>query len=202
MILDIFIGIPILFFILLGVRDGIVRKLVAIIVLIGGLFLGQLYMHPVGTYLANRGWINSTDAQHDGFLIIFLGLAILQTLLYKILTGSYKIGGVADRIGGTVLGFIEGTIFVSSLLFIFALSGSPDRQTKRDSRFYKSVVNIAPQILDMTSSLDIDAFDKLKETGTPGAVKIGDGIKDIHPSVDSSAVLDKKKQLYNRDRNR
>jgi len=100
-------------------------------------------------------------------LIIFLGLLIVQGFLYRIITGSYKIGGIADRIGGIILGFIEGVLFVSSLLFIFAMTDFPDRQNKHDSQFYKSVVNIAPQILDMTSTIGPDVVNKLKDVGSP-----------------------------------
>ncbi len=170
MLLDILIGGPILFFILLGVRDGIVRKLVAIIVLIAGLILGHLFMRDVENILAGRGGISHEDAPVNGFLLIFFGLFIIQSLVYKTLTGSYKIGGIPDRIGGIVLGFIEGALLVSSLLYIFAMSDFPDYQTKRYSMFYKSVVNIAPQILDMTSTVVPDVLDKLKEVGTPSSI--------------------------------
>lgn len=166
MLLDILIGVPILIFILLGLRDGVVRKFVAIIVLIAGLILGQNYMHAVGKFLIGQEGASSSDAPMYGFLIIFLGLFIVQALLYKIITRSYKIGGLADRIGGIILGFIEGAIFISSLLFILALSGFPDRETKRDTRFYKTLVNIAPKILDFTSTLNTETFNKLKEIGT------------------------------------
>jgi uncharacterized membrane protein required for colicin V production len=159
-------------------------------------------MHTVGDYLADKGWIRPANAPIDGFLIIFIGLAIIQGLLYRMLTSGYKIGGLADRVGGTLLGFIEGAIFISSMLFIFALSGFPDQETKRDARFYKPIVNIAPQILDIASSLDSETTDKLKEVGSPGAIKSGNNINGLHPSVDTSAVLSKQKQLEIRNRNR
>ena len=54
MLLDILIFIPVLMCILFGLRDGIVRKLVAIVVLIAGLILGQLYMRDVGEFLADH----------------------------------------------------------------------------------------------------------------------------------------------------
>jgi uncharacterized membrane protein required for colicin V production len=174
MLLDILIFTPLLLYILLGVRDGTVRKLIAIVVLIGGLIAGQIYMRDVGAMIVGRGGIDSEDAPIYGFLIIFFGLFILQSLLYKIITKNYKIGGIPDRVGGTVLGFIEGAIFVSSLLFIFAMAGFPDRQTKHDSSFYKSFVNIAPQILDLTSTVGPDVLEKFKEIGTPGS---GEGNK-------------------------
>ena len=59
------------------------------------------------------------DAPIYGFLVIFLGLFVLQGLVYRIVAKNYKIGGFADRIGGIVLGFIEGVIFVSSTAFYF-----------------------------------------------------------------------------------
>jgi uncharacterized membrane protein required for colicin V production len=176
MLLDILIGIPMLIFILLGLRDGVVRKLVAIVVLIAGLVLGQIFMHDIGQFLSDNGWIRSSNPFIYGFLIIFMGMVILQGLLYKILAGGYKIGGFADRIGGMIFGFIEGALFISSLLFIFALSGFPSRETRRDARLYAPIVNIAPQILDFTSSLGPDSFQKVKgfdsSSGIDGKKKV------------------------------
>jgi len=163
-LLDILIGVPIIVFILFGARDGVVRKLVAIVVMLAGLILGQLFMNPVGSFFAGEG---NPDAPMYGFLFTFLGLVILQSILYRTLTTSYKIGGIADRVGGTILGFFEGALFISCMLYIFALSGFPDRVTKRDARFYNPVVNIAPKILDITSTISSEALEKLKDTSSP-----------------------------------
>jgi uncharacterized membrane protein required for colicin V production len=170
MLLDILIFVPILICILFGLRDGIVRKLVAIVVLIAGLILGQIYMHDLGKYFVEQGGASQENAPIYGFLSIFLGLLLVQGLFYRIVAKNYKIGGFADRIGGLILGFIEGVLFVSSLLFIFALFGFPSNSTKRDSQFYKSVVNIAPKILDLTSTVGPEVFDKLKDMGSPDAI--------------------------------
>jgi uncharacterized membrane protein required for colicin V production len=180
MLVDILIFIPTLMCILFGVRDGIVRKIVAIVVLIAGLILAQLYMHDVGKYLAEHAGASEENASTYGFLCIFLGLFLVQGFLYRIIAKNYKIGGIADRIGGIVLGFLEGVLFVSSLLFIFAMSGFPDNQNKRDSQFYKSVVNIAPQILDLTSAVGPDVIDKLKDMGSPESPD-KDKVKKVRP---------------------
>ena len=179
MLLDILIFVPVLMCILFGLRDGIVRKLVAIVVLIAGLILGQIYMRDVGDLLVGRGGTNPEDAPIYGYLVIFLGLLIVQGLFYKI-------GGFADRIGGIVLGFIEGVLFVSTLLFIFATSDFPDRNNKRDSQFYKSVVNIAPQILDMTSTVGPEVLNKLKDVGTPESIDKDKVKKNLPRSTEKS----------------
>jgi len=193
MLLDILIFVPVLMCILFGFRDGIVRKLVAIVVIIAGLILGQMYMRDVENLLGGHGGTGREDAPTNGFLIIFLGLLILQGVLYRILAKNYKIGGFADRMGGLVLGFVEGALFVSSLLFIFAMSDFPDKNNKRDSQFYKSVVNIAPQILDFTSSLGNDSYENLKEIGTSSAGERNKKAHGIHKSTDSSTDENKKR---------
>lgn len=177
MLLDIMIIIPLILFLSLGLRDGVVRKLVAIAVLIASLFLGQLFMQPFGSFLSSRRIVSPSDGPMYAFMFIFFGLFIVQSLLYRLITKNYKIGGVADRIGGVVLGFIEGSIFVSSMLVILSLSGFPDRETSRDTRLYKPFVNIAPQILDITSAFSADQAAKTKEINPPGSVKSNDSNK-------------------------
>jgi uncharacterized membrane protein required for colicin V production len=171
MLLDLLIITPLILYLALGLRDGVVRKLVAIAVLIAGLFIGQLLMQPFGNFLASRRIVNSSDAHMYAFLFIFLGMFIVQSLLYRLITSNYKIGGVADRIGGTVLGFIEGMIFISSILVILALSGFPDKETSRDTRLYKAVVNIAPQILDLSSIVNPEQSAKSKDGDSSGTTK-------------------------------
>jgi hypothetical protein len=60
------------------------------------------------------------------------------------------------------------------------MSGFPDNQNKRDSQFYKSVVNIAPQILDLTSAVGPDVIDKLKDMGSPESPD-KDKVKKVRP---------------------
>ncbi|GEM_PF-893737 len=202
MMLDILLGVPLIIFTLLGLRDGIVRKIVASLVFVAGLFLGQMYMRKVGAFMVDNGWVGSSNASMYGFLLIFMSLTVLQGLLYRMLAGGYKIGGIADRIGGVAFGFIEGALFLSSLLFIFAFSGVPAHETSRDSRLYKPIVNIAPQILDFTSSLGPDAMERLKEIGNSGAVEENVGKTTKRFSIDSISTAERKRQneLLNRAR--
>ena len=180
-------------FILLGLRDGVVRKLVAIVSLIAGLFLGQLYMHDFGQFLSDNGWIHSDDSSMYAFLFIFLGIAVLQGLLYSILAKGYKIGGLADRVGGLILGFIEGALFLSCLLLILSVTGFPSREIKRDARLYEPIVNIAPQILDLTSSIESEPNEKHKEPGKAQPVK-GYGQGSNPESIDTAAAMETKRQ--------
>ncbi len=191
MLLDILIFFPILTCILYGLRDGIVRKLVAIVVLIGALILAQLFMRDMGDFLAGRAGINHEYAPMYGFLFVFIGLLVLQGLLYRYLTHRYKIGGIPDRIVGSVLGFFQGVLLVSSLLYIFTMYGFPDYQTKKYSVFHKSVVNIAPMILDLTMNIGPDVYEKFNEVVTTKSSEKEKIKKDV-PNSDGKETEPKK----------
>lgn len=151
MILDLFLIVPLILFTLLGLRDGIVKKLVGIASIILGLFLGQGYMHDVGQFLVENMGTTPSSAPAMGFFWIFLFTTLVTSIVYRITSNNFKIGGIADRVLGAVLGFVQGALIASSLLLIMAFQGIPSRTTARDSRMYKPLVNIAPQILDFGS---------------------------------------------------
>lgn len=162
MLLDLLITGPLILFTALGLRDGIVRKLVACIAFLIGLIAGHFFMHDVGEFLVANAGTDPSDGPTYGYLTIFLSVAVVQGILYKLITGGYKIKGIADRIGGTVVGFFEGLLFLSALFYILTLSGIPGRATARDSRFYKPIVNIAPQILDLVTTFNPETVGKTK----------------------------------------
>ncbi len=157
MVLDLFLVFPLILFSLFGLRDGLVKKLVSIGAIVLALFLGQAFMRDVGNFMIENMGTAKSDAPSNGFMAIFLGVTLVTSLLYRVLSGNFKIGGIADRILGVVLGFIQGALIASCLLFFMAMQGSPSHQTVRDSRFYKPLANLAPQILDLGAELGPEA---------------------------------------------
>ncbi len=168
--LDLLIAMPIIIFSLIGFRDGLVKKLVAIIMMVLGLVAAQTYRADVGRMIAEFIGIYNNTFATLGFLTIFIGVVTLQALLYRILTANYKIGGVADRSLGGILGFVQGMIFISVILMVYSVEGIPSQQVKRDSRFYSLVINIAPQILDATSGIVPEFKDRLDELTKPSEI--------------------------------
>ncbi len=188
MLLDIMLGMPILFTSLLGFRDGIVRKLIAVLAMIIGLIIGHLYMRDVGKLLISYFDTDATEAPMKGFLYIFLAVVALSGLLYRLIAGGYKIGGIADRSIGAAIGLFQGMLFVSALLMIYSLEGIPSRSTSRDSRLYTPVVNIAPQIVDFLVNIGPETNETLKDIGTP---RIGSDSSRRSPDQREKDLLDK-----------
>ena len=171
MLLDLILLCPLILYSLFGLRDGIVKKLVGIGAIIAALFLAQGYMRDAGDFMSHNMGVAVSNAPSMGFLGIFLGMTLLTSLIYRIASGNYKIGGIADRILGSVLGFVQGALLASSLLLFMALQGSPSRELARDSRLYKPLVNLAPQILDLGAELGPEAVKHIDSLTKPESTK-------------------------------
>ena len=171
MLLDLFLVSPLILYSLLGLRDGIIRKLVSIVAIITALFLAQTFMHDVGQFLIENVGTKPESAPSSAFVCIFLVVTLLASVIYRVTSDNYKIGGVADRVLGGVLGFVQGALIASCLLLMLAFHGSPSRETIRESRLYKPLVNLAPQILDLGAEFGPGAVKNLEKLTSPGGNK-------------------------------
>jgi uncharacterized membrane protein required for colicin V production len=172
MIIDLVILLPWVGFGVLGFRDASVRKLTAIVVSIIALFVGQLLMHDVGNLFKSQLHVQPADAPMLAFLAIFFFMFFLQSILYRFLTGNYKIGGIVDRICGVVLGLVEGAVVISIIIFILTMQGPPSRRTLWDSRLYHPTASIAPRIMDFFSSMVSTANESVKDLTSPGSKEL------------------------------
>lgn len=174
MVIDLVILLPLIGFGVLGFRDGSARKLVAIVVIILGMFLGHVSMHGLGTFLSENLKYQPATAPITAFLMIFLILFLLQLTLYRLVTGNYKFaregaGSVVDRICGAPLGVVEGVIFISVFIMLITMRDGPPRsRTTRDSRLYAPVASVAPQIMDLFSNALPAAKEALENIASPG----------------------------------
>jgi uncharacterized membrane protein required for colicin V production len=168
MIIDIVILLTWVAFGALGFRDASARKLVAIVMAIVAMFLGQWLMHDLGTIFRDQLHVQPAAAPMDAFLFIFFFIMFLQSILYRFLTGNYKFGGIIDRIIGVPLGLVEGAVFISVVIFILTMDGPPSRRMIWDSRLYHTAASIAPRIMDTFSSAATSAGETLRDVAAPG----------------------------------
>jgi uncharacterized membrane protein required for colicin V production len=169
MIIDVIILLPWVVFGALGFRDASVRKLSAIATCILAMFLSQWLMHDLGTLMQDKLHVLPEDAPVLAFAIIFFFTLFLQSILYRFLTGNYKIGGIVDRIGGVALGLVQGGIVISVVIFIFAMQEPPSEKTTRDSRLYGTTASFAPRIMDLFSSTLSTAGQSMRDVASPGS---------------------------------
>ncbi|MBM4160539.1 MAG: CvpA family protein [Ignavibacteria bacterium] len=171
MIMDLLILFPIIGFAALGFRDGLVRKLVAIVVAILAMFIAHFLMQDVAKLLIDLSNAQPATAPMTAFFTVFFIIFVLQIVLYRFLAHNYRIGGIVDRIIGSVIGIAQGVLMVSIMFMIFTLQGPPSRRLIWDSRLYRPVVSIAPVIKDYLSNLVASGQESVEQLTAPGETK-------------------------------
>ncbi|MEX1275190.1 MAG: CvpA family protein [Bacteroidota bacterium] len=171
MTLDFLFLLPLIVFAALGFRDGMFRKLVAIVCVIGAMFAAQYFQQDLAKVLRREFAVDPADAPAQAYYFIFIGIVLVQSLLYRLLAKGYKVGGIADRIIGSGLGLFEGMLIISVILVMFSLQGIPNRKLVRESRLYTLLIGIAPRITDIAATAMPDAQKSLKELTTPESWK-------------------------------
>jgi uncharacterized membrane protein required for colicin V production len=162
MIIDLMIIFPVIALCVLGFRDGIVKKGIALLVTFSAMIIAQLLMSDTAEFYMSEFDLERSEAVIYAFYSVFFGLIFLQSLMYRLAASDYKIGGIADRFVGSGLGLLQGLLIMSVIFMMLSLNGFPSRQYRNDSRLYKSVVNIAPQLLDFTLETVPEATEELK----------------------------------------
>jgi|TARA_Y100001001_G_C7763613_1_gene222601 membrane protein required for colicin V production len=101
-----------------GFRTGIIKMIVPLVVVVVGLALSSRIAGPVGnilSFISDNENVQSIAA----FIVIFIGLLILGTVLSrvtKILVNIIPLGGLANNASGAVIGLVVGFILLSGIL--------------------------------------------------------------------------------------
>jgi membrane protein required for colicin V production len=149
---DILILVGILLYAALGVRDGFFRKLYGIIVFVVALIAATKLMAPFSEFLINSMEFSETTAIILAIFIVFIGVIIIASLLYRWFGKSASDTiNIWSRIFGGVLGFAQGIVAVSLILVMLGLFDIPSKEDKEGSALYEDVYQVTPNILDYTT---------------------------------------------------
>ena len=142
-----------------GWRSGLLKKLMALLFLIIGVFVGALYANAFAVAVLGSFKLPESIAAGAAFLIIVLGIMMIQSLLYGLVI-KRMVDGIWNHIGGMIAGVFEGTLFVSVILIFLSISFQvPSQQVRDDSVFYKPLKNFAPQVFDNAMTMIPDSHD-------------------------------------------
>jgi len=101
-----------------GFRTGIIKMIVPLVVVVIGLALSSRIAEPIGNILS---FISENENVQSiaAFIVIFIGLLILGTILSKVIKIAVSIiplGGLANSASGAIIGLIIGFILLSGIL--------------------------------------------------------------------------------------
>lgn len=173
--IDIIILIGLLLYMILGFRDGLLKKVFGILSFWGGLIIATKLMVPVGDLFTE--WIGFS---HEVSLIFAFGFLFL--VISVGVNFAYRKFGSSDseslkifsRICGVILGACQGMLAMSLLLIMFSLFDIPSKETKEESLFYDQTYQFAPTIFNYTTQWipgSKNFMDELKSKIEPFQIK-------------------------------
>ena len=151
--LDIILAIFLLLGFLLGLKDGLLKKIFTLIAVLLGIFLSYRFFRFGSAYLMNNAHFSPQLAVITSFLVIFLAVYILIRLIYRFFEPDKPKYSVLNRILGGIVGLVQAAIVASFLLLAASFFQFPNEEMKETSKLYTPLLNIAPQMIDITSSV-------------------------------------------------
>ena len=126
--LDIIIGIILILFAIVGLRNGIIREAFSLAAFIGGIYGAIKLSDMVGKWLGNIINVSPEWMSVISFILVFIALALLINWLGNMLANlieSVSLGFI-DKLGGIVFGIAKGFLLVGVLILLLDFFGIKD----------------------------------------------------------------------------
>lgn len=141
-----------------GWTRGMVRQAVSVFGIIIGFLLAKAFCSVLGTSLAPESE-HPTLVSGACFVLIWLGVPIALGLVGELVSTALNkmcVLGVANKIGGAVIGFLKYGFVLGALVWVLSAVGIVSEETLQRSRFCSSLREIPVTVYRMLAS-DKDA---------------------------------------------
>jgi membrane protein required for colicin V production len=153
-IIDIILGVILLFAFYTGLKKGLFVTLASLIGLIAGVYGAIYFSHYAGAYLSNAFNWSEQVTNLAAFAVTFLAIVFVISLAGKLLTkvADFAALGLINKLAGGVFNTLK-IAFIVSVIFMFissstSVSGLLISEDKRDSsKLYGPIASIAPILL-------------------------------------------------------
>ena len=141
--------LPVLYF---GIKNGLVKQLVAVAVIYLGISLSLRFSTPVAEWVMEHVKITEFWAKAVSFLLIFLVVALLLSLLGKIIDKIIKISmlGWLDKLLGIVMTFCLFALVISVIVYFVdsanKLMDFIPKEKLEESRFFPMLLEFSQQV--------------------------------------------------------
>ena len=174
-ILDIIIGLLLLYGLYKGIRNGLLVELASLIALIAGLYGAIHFSYIVGEYLSEKMEWNERYMNTISFLITFCIIVLVVNIAGKLLTkiADFAMLGLLNKIAGGIFGALKVAVILGALLIFFDRTnnqlGFIKQESIDESRLYMPVKEIGAlvfsKVLKENGPLDVEPpQDKDKNT--------------------------------------
>ena len=141
--------LPVLYF---GIKNGLIKQVVAFAVIYFGIMLSLKFATPVADWVVQHVKIPEFWAKAVSFILIFFVVALLLNLLGKLLEKIIKISllGWLNKLLGIVVTFCIFALVLSVVVyFVDSANNLLDfipKEKLEESRFYPALLNLSKEV--------------------------------------------------------
>ena len=171
-LLDILLGIPLVWGLWKGLKNGLFMEIASILALVAGIYGAIHFSYITGDYLSERMDWDERNMSISAFIITFILIIIAVNLLGKLLTKlvDFAMLGFLNKIAGAIFGVLKVAILLGALLIFFDRMDTQfqllDERTKEESRLYSPLKDIGALLFDKVLNAEELEKDPSKETMT------------------------------------
>ena len=141
--------LPTLYF---GIKNGLVKQLVAFAVIYFGISLSLRFATPVSEWIIARLQISEFWAKTVSFIVIFFVVALVLSLLGKMIEKIIKISmlGWLNKLLGVAMSFCLFALLISVIVyFVDSANNLLDfipKEKLEESRFYPALLDLSKEV--------------------------------------------------------
>lgn len=169
-LLDILLGLPLLWGLYKGFRNGLFMEIASILALIAGIYGAIHFSFITGDYLSNHLAWNERNMSIIAFIITFIGIIIIVHLAGKLLTKVANIAmlGLLNKIAGAIFGTLKVAIVLGAAFIFFDRMDTTfsilSEETKEESILYQPIKDIGALLFNTVLKNDVSPTESPNES--------------------------------------
>ncbi|EAR02988.1 CvpA family protein [Maribacter sp. HTCC2170] len=147
-ILDILLGLLLIYGLYKGLKNGLFVEIASIIALVAGLYGAIHFSYIAGNYLSENMQWNERSINITAFIITFVIIVLVVHLAGKFLTkiADFAMLGLLNKLAGAIFGALKVAVILGALLVFFERANSSvnliKSETLEDSVLYEPIKDI------------------------------------------------------------
>jgi len=153
-LLDILLGLPLIWGLWKGYKNGLFMEIASIVALVAGIFGAIHFSYITGNYLSEHLDWDERNMSIAAFVITLILIIIIVNLAGKILTkvANFAMLGSLNKIAGGIFGVLKVAILLGAAFIFFDRMdntfGLIKEETKQESVLYQPIKDIGALIFD------------------------------------------------------
>ena len=153
-LLDILLGIPLIWGLWKGLKNGLFMEIASIVALIAGIYGAIHFSYITGNYLSEHLEWDERNMSIIAFVITLVLIIIIVHLAGKLLTkvANFALLGLLNKIAGGIFGVLKVAILLGAAFIFFDRMDSTfnllDDETKEQSVLYQPIKDIGALIFE------------------------------------------------------